>query len=328
MPDRPQTRTAINLEDPWPSDDALSDALRFVRVVGAFYGHSELTEPWGLTLPALPEHVWFHAPIRGSCRLESEGVATYTLQPGDFALVPHGHGHRLRSAEGAPAPSILELERDVVSGRYEVLRHGGGGAAAVLICGAVRLDDAAAADLRRMLPHTLLIGRTESRHAQRLHHLLAVMAAEVGDRRPGGEAVVTRLADALVLLAIRAWIEHDPAAHDGWLAALRDRHIGLALQLIHRNPEQRWTLDSLARRVAMSRSAFAERFTGLVGEPAMQYALRWRMQRAVVALRDEGLSVAQVAHQLGYTSDAAFSRAFKRVIGVSPGAVRRGGIPT
>jgi AraC-like DNA-binding protein len=156
---------------------------------------------------------------------------------------------------------------------------------------------------------------------------LRLMAAEARELRPGGEAVITRLGDILVIQAIRSWIETDPAARTGWLGALQDRQIGRAISLIHRDPGRAWTVASLADEVAMSRSAFAARFTELVGEPAMQYVSRWRMHVAVDSLREEGATVAELADRLGYRSEAAFSRAFKRIVGASPGAVRRGAYP-
>ena len=149
------------------------------------------------------------------------------------------------------------------------------------------------------------------------------MAVEAGELRPGGEAVITRLGDILVIQAIRAWMESDPAAQRGWLGALQDPQIGRAISNIHRDPARNWTVASLAQEMAMSRSAFAARFTELVGEPVMRYVARWRMHVAVAALKEEGATVGQLADRLGYRSEAAFSRAFKRVIGVSPGAIRR-----
>ena len=137
--------------------------------------------------------------------------------------------------------------------------------------------------------------------------------------------MITRLADILVDPGDPIWIETDPAARTGWLGALQDRQIGRALALIHREPARAWTVASLADELAMSRSAFAARFTELVGEPAMQYVTRWRMHVAAVALRDEGATVGELARRLGYRSEAAFARAFKRVVGVPPGAVRREG---
>ena len=152
---------------------------------------------------------------------------------------------------------------------------------------------------------------------------LGLMAAEAREPRPGGEAVITRLGDILVIQAIRSWIETDPAARTGWLGALQDPQIGRAMALIHRDPARAWTVASLADELAMSRSAFAARFTELVDEPAMQYVTRWRMHVALTSLQDEGATVAELAGRLGYRSEAAFARAFKRVVGSPPGAVKR-----
>lgn len=321
---RSATTGTVDPLDPWPSDDPLGDALRYVKMTGAFYCRSELTEPWGLTLPPLPEHYWFHAPIRGRCWLEADGHDACLLEAGGLALVPHGEGHRLRSEPGVAAPEILTLEREPMSGRYERLRHGGGGEAAVMICGAVRLDGPGAPNLRRLLPPLLVVGPAATPEPDRVHTLLGLMGAEAEAQRVGSEAVVTRLADVVVTLAVRAWMESDTGGRTGWLAALRDKQIGRALTLMHRQPGLPWTVGTLARRVAMSRSAFAARFRELVGEPPIRYLARWRMQLAHTALRDEGVSVSRLAQRLGYQSEAAFSRAFKRTMGVPPGAVRRG----
>ena len=150
------------------------------------------------------------------------------------------------------------------------------------------------------------------------------MAAEAREPRLGGEAVITRLADILVIQAHpRVAGDASPARGTGWLGALQDEQIGRAIALIHREPARDWTVDSLARELAMSRSAFAARFTALVGEPAIAYVTRWRMQVAIAALRDERTTIAELAARLGYRSEAAFARAFKRETGMPPGAVRR-----
>ena len=308
--------------DPWAPADPLAEALHFLRMSGAFYCRSELTEPWGLTLPPMPGYMWFHAPISGPLLLESRD-AEQPLRPGDFALVPHGEGHLLRSEPDAPVPGILELEREQVSDRYEILRHGGGGAPGTLICGAVRFDHPAARNLIEHLPPTIHLEAAGSAQPDWMQATLRLMAVEAKELRPGGEAVITRLADILVVQAIRSWLESDPTAQTGWLGALQDRQIGRAIALIHREPARPWTVASLARELSMSRSAFAARFTELVGEPVMQYVARWRMQVATDALRDDGATVGELAHRLGYRSEAAFARAFKRVMGVPPGAVRR-----
>jgi AraC-like DNA-binding protein len=320
---QPCILVVIDALDPFPPSDPLGEALHFLRMNGAFYCRSELTAPWGLTLPPMPGYLWFHVVTAGRLWLETGDDDTGCIQLGDLALVPHGEGHVLRSEPGAPAPGILDLERELVSDRYEILRHGEGGAPTSLICGAVRFEHPAAGKLLEILPRTIHIEASISPRLEWMQSMLRLMASEAGELRPGGEAVITRLGDILVIQAIRAWMESDPAAQRGWLGALQDPQIGRAISLIHRDPARNWTVASLAEELAMSRSAFAARFTELVGEPVMSYVARWRMHVAVAALKDEGATVGQLADRLGYRSEAAFSRAFKRVIGVSPGAVRK-----
>jgi AraC-like DNA-binding protein len=313
----------IDAIDPFPPSDPLGEALHFLRMNGAFYCRSELTAPWGLTLPPMPGYLWFHVVTAGGLWLETGDEEGGWIQLGDLALVPHGAGHVLRSQPGASAPGILDLERELVSDRYEILRHGEGGTPTGLICGAVRFDHPAAGNLLEILPKTVHIEASSSPRLEWMQSMLRLMASEASELRPGGEAVITRLGDILVIQAIRAWMESDPAAQQGWLGALQDPQIGRAISLIHRDPARNWTVASLADELAMSRSAFAARFTELVGEPVMSYVARWRMHVAVATLKEEGATVGQLADRLSYRSEAAFSRAFKRVIGVPPGAVRR-----
>jgi AraC-like DNA-binding protein len=171
----------------------------------------------------------------------------------------------------------------------------------------------------------ICIEASSSPQMEWIQSMLRFMASEAKALRLGGETIITRLADILVIQAIRSWIEQDPAAQTGWLRALQDKQIGRVISLIHRDSARAWTVASLAAEVAMSRSAFAARFTELVGEPPMHYVARWRMHVALTWLKEEGAALGELAIRLGYQSEAAFSRAFKRFIGVSPGAVRRGG---
>jgi AraC-like DNA-binding protein len=313
----------VDAIDPFPPLDPLGEALHFLRMNGAFYCRSELTAPWGLTLPPMPAYVWFHVVTSGRVMLQAGQADARWLGPGDLALVPHGEGHVLAGERGTPAPGILDLEREQVSDRYEILRHGGGGAPTTLICGAVRFDHPAARNLVAALPHMIHVEAGSSTQIEWMQSTLRLMAAEARTLRPGGEAVITRLGDILVIQAIRSWIDTDPGARTGWLGALQDRQIGHAITLIHRDPARAWTLASLADEIAMSRSAFAARFTDLVGEPAMTYVARWRMHLALDELSEHGATVGELAGRLGYRSEAAFARAFKRVVGIPPGAVKR-----
>jgi AraC-like DNA-binding protein len=304
--------------------EPLGEALHFLRMSGTFYCRSEFTAPWALALPPFADCMMFHVVTAGQCWLEVEGAEACLLQPGDLALVAHGEGHLLASEPGAPAGKLFDLPRERISERYEILRHGGGGAPTTVICGVVRFDHPAAQDLVRLLPRYLRVDAWSSPETEWIQSTLRLIGAEARELRAGGETVITRLADVLVIQAVRSWLARDPASHRGWLGALRDKQIGRAIALVHRDPGQDWTLARLAARVGMSRSAFAARFTQLVGETAMRYVTRWRMNAATLWLeRDDG-SLAELASRLGYESEAAFSRAFKRFKGISPGALRHG----
>jgi AraC-like DNA-binding protein len=303
--------------------DSLGEALHFLRMNGIFYSRCELTAPWGLTLPPFDACMMFHVVTEGQCWLDVEGADPCLMRPGNLALVPHGEGHRLLAAPGLRAPGLFDVPREQVSDRYEIIRLGGGGTATTLICGVVRFDHPAAHHLIRLLPRVISVDAWSSPEMEWIQSTLRFIAAEARELRAGGETVITRLADILVIQAIRSWIARDPAAQTGWLGALRDKQMGHAIAAVHRDPTGNWTLTSLAAKAGMSRSAFAARFTQLVGEPAMRYVTRWKMNTALMWLREDDAPLAELASRLGYESEAAFSRAFKRCIGQSPGATRR-----
>ena len=317
---------AKSINAPWGRpDDTLGEALHFLRMDGVFYCRSELKGRWGAGIPAMPGHLWFHVVTEGEGWLDlgESDTEACLLRPGAFVLIPHGQGHRLWSEPGVPTPDVLELDREPLSERYEILRHGRGEGRTNMICGALSYTHPATRALIEALPDRILIDALHASRMEWMQGTLRLIAEESREPRPGGEALITRLGDILVVQAIRSWIETDPAARAGWLGALRDRQIGRAIALIHRRPAEAWSVASLARHAAMSRSAFAARFTELVGEPVMRYVTRWRMYVAMDALKAQNASVAEVAGRLGYQSEAAFSRAFKRVLSVSPGSIRR-----
>ncbi|QXQ12791.1 AraC family transcriptional regulator [Skermania piniformis] len=308
-------------DQPWQPRDRLGEALYLVRMRGVFYSQTDATAPWGLDLPPFADCLAFHVVTHGHCRLEVADSPPVLLRAGDLALVPHGRGHLLRSEAGAAIIGrVDELPQLMVSEHYSLLRCGGGGAATTLICGVVGFDEPAVGRVLDVLPPVIHV---EPGDAQaRIQDAVRLMTAELRELRPGGEAVTTRLADILVIEAIRSWLELDPAAHSGWLGALEDPQIGRAIGAVHRNPGGPWTVESLAREAAMSRSAFAARFTELVGESAMRYVTRYRMELAQARLARGDTTVAEVARNLGYLSEASFSRAFTRATGSTPGALR------
>ena len=304
--------------------DAVGQALRFLRMSGTFYCRSELRAPWGVTVPSMPGHMWFHVVLEGTAWLEvGEQSDQQPLRRGMLVLLPRDCPHRIRSAPDVPAQDVSCLKREKVNDGYEILRYGHHGERTTLFCGAVRFGDQMARTLVEALPPAMVIDVSNSPQMDWMQSTLRLIAAEAQALQPGHEAVLTRLGDVLAIQAIRSWIQAHPPMRAGWIAALQDPKIGRAISLIHRDPGRAWTLAEVARQVAMSRSAFAARFTELVGESMMHYLTRWRMHVALESLRHNGTPVAEVAERLGYRSKAAFSRAFKRVVTTSPGAVRR-----
>ena len=308
------------MESVWNSHDTVGEALNGMRMSAVVYCRSDVTAPWGVSLPPMQDCLLFHFMSAGECVLEHDTAGTRTLTAGEFVLVPHGARHRILSAPGADAPDLFSLPREMHGERFEVLRFGGGGAPATLICGAIRFSGFAARRLVAMLP--ALVSMPAGSRAQAL---LQWIGTESLHPQAGGEAVIARLADVLVIEAIRHWIAQSPA-ECGWLGALKDPQIGRALALVHGNAQRSWTLEELAGTVAMSRSAFSARFTELVGEPAMQYVRNWKMHVAADCLREENLALIEVAERVGYQSEAAFCRAFKGSMGVAPGAMRTRGL--
>ncbi len=317
-----------------PPTDPLGETLHLLQLTGTLYCRAELTAPWGVEVPSLggcnnvdqgllDGLMTFQVVTEGACWLEVEGEAPRLLRQGSLTVLPHGTAHRLRSALDAELEPLFAIPVEKISERYEVMRYGGGGARTQMTYGVVRFDHAAAHRLVALLPRVLEMPEAEGETRRWLESTLHFVVLEAGGLRPGGETVITRLADVLVILAIRAWIESAPQAQHGWLGALRDAQIGRALALIHREPGRAWSLPSLATAAGMSRSAFSSRFADLVGEPVMRYVTRWRMQLARMHLRTGTEPLAQIAARLGYQSEAAFSRAFTRTFGAAPGGLRR-----
>ena len=297
---------------------AVADALRHITITGVFYCPSYLHEPWGGTVPPMPGCVWFHVVTSGHCELVVGGDRVH-LQSGDLALVPHGAGHRIEAGGPTEYPSIPDLPHDEQSDNYAVLRYGDDGPLTELVCGGLRLEHPSARRLLDGLPpivHVRTVRRTV------LGATLDLLAEEVRSREVGSEAVISRLCDVLVIQAIRHWMTSSEATGSPWLRAMGDPQIGLALAALHAEPAVPWTVESLASRAAMSRSAFAARFRELLGQPVMGYLTELRLQLAVDLLHRSDRTVAEVATAVGYESDASFSRVFKRHLGTSPRQMR------
>jgi AraC-like DNA-binding protein len=304
------------------SVDPLGEALHALRMSSTFCCRSELTAPWGIEMPAMPDSLMFHVVVKGSYVIRFLNGDTRELQTGDFILLPHGQEHSVMDSLDSKVINIFELERELISPRYELLRHGGGGKQTNLICGAVSVKDPAAQRVVGLLPK-IIVMQTNTPENDWLLGTIRLMMSEAESLKPGGDTIITRVSDILVVQAIRHWLEHDPLAKTGWLGALSDTQIGSAIAQIHRQPTYPWSVESIAEKVGMSRSGFARRFMDLVGEPPMQYIRKWRFQVATGWLKETDMPLAEIAEKLDYESEASFNRAFKKFKGSTPGALRR-----
>jgi AraC-like DNA-binding protein len=301
-------------------DDLLSEVLCDLRLANASYGRSELTAPWGITIP-FREGVRFHFVADGECWIQAKGLEPLLLEKGDVLLLPHGTEH-VMSDQLKRSPIKLADARPTLlgNGTYE-LRAGGGGARSLIVCCTIGFEGPTANPLLELLPEIIHVRSADHDNAD-FPSLLAMMAREVGEQRIGSATVMARLADIVVTQVIRTWVETRSTELTGWLAAIRDPQIGSALARIHRSPGEDWTIDRLAAVSGLSRSRFSQRFKDLLSVSPARYLLQWRLRLAASWLRNGYMPVSQVASQLGYESEASFSRAFKRLLGVSPGSVR------
>ena len=302
--------------------DPLGEVLHQLRLNGSLYCRSELTKPWSIEMPVLEASMMFHIVTSGQCWIQVGLAEPSLLRKGSLALIPHGKGHVISSSLDSNKVGLFDLEVEKISERYEVLRYGGGGELTQLTCGVVSFDHVAGQKLINQLPELLVIDSWDMDRESWLESTLRFIAQEARELKPGGVTVLTHLADIIIIQAIRTWLDRAPEANTGWLAALRDKQIGASLAAIHREPGKNWTVESLASEVGMSRSGFSARFTELIGDSAKSYLTHWRMQLAKARLLEQSVPLGILSEELGYNSEAAFCRAFKRIIGVSPGGIQ------
>ncbi len=329
------------------SADALSDVLRAVRFRGALFYYVEGASPWvaeappareiiPAILPGAEHMIEFHGIVKGSCWAAVTGEPPVRLEAGDVVLFPQGDAHVMSSAPGlrgpgadrefyfSPRPPQLPYSLSLEESRVTTARLDGGGRdRATLACGFLGLDARPFNPLLAALPRVLRVPGSALGADSWVTTFLRAVVAESNERRPGGEAVLERMSEMLFVEVLRRHIDSLPAEQTGWLAGMRDPAVGRVLGLLHERPAEPWTLERLGEEAGMSRSSLHERFAHFIGQPPMQYLARWRMQLAAGLLRDTSRKVAEVALAVGYESEAAFSRAFKREVGVSPGAWRR-----
>ncbi len=314
--------TRLSDSRPPPTPDPLSEVLQDLRPSGVSYGHCRLTRPWGVEFPAEPT-ARLHLVVAGESWLRTATFGPTRLGPGDVVLLPTSLPHAMADTPHGLTKPLSQLAHEEIGDRVYRLEGGGGsGSETLMACCSVSFGQPALHPLLALMPPVIHVCRAMLDDPT-LPPLLDAMASEVIDRRVGAATILARLADVVITRLIRTWVEARCADTSGWLAAIRDPKIGLALAAMHRRPEHSWSVAKLAKLAGLSRSMFSERFAAVMGVPPAQYLASWRMHLASGWLRDERLTVAQISARLGYESEPSFSRAFKRHVGVPPSALRR-----
>lgn len=310
--------------------DALAELLETVHLRGNLYCRSDLRAPWGMALPA-SDRAGFHVLRRGRCWLLPPEAADWEpllLEAGDLVVLPRGDAHVLADQPDTPALPLVELiERQAAAGEACgvgcPLRLGGDGDRVDLICGYFGFDRGTAHPMLAVLPPLIVLRGEGGRPLPWLETTLELIAGEMKSGRVGAEALINRFTEALFIQVLRAHLEQGREPEPSWLAGLRDERIASALGAMHGRPGETWSVPALASESGMSRSAFSARFQELVGESPLQYLTRWRMQVAAGHLREGRMSIAEIAAAVGYQAEASFSKAFKKLLDVAPGAYRR-----
>ncbi len=329
------------------SRDTLSDLLRAVRLHGAVFFHIECADPWVVEnphasdlipaiMPGVDHLMEFHGVASGSAWAAIVGEEAIRLDEGDFVLFPHGDRHVMSSAPGlrakvvdpgmffAPKPHQLPFSLSVKEQGLPTLRpEGEGKERTTMVCGFLGCDAKPFNPLLASMPRVLRIPGLAAGGHSWVGGFLRSAVEESNRKRPGGEAVLERMSEMMFVEVLRRYVDTLPPDQTGWLAAMRDAAIGRALALMHEKPAEAWTIERLGEETALSRSALHERFVHFLGQPPIQYLAQWRMQLAAASLRDTDAKVIEIAYEVGYENEAAFSRAFRRAVGESPAAWRR-----
>lgn len=318
------------------SVDVLSEVLSAVRLTSSVFFDVTASSPWVAEAPPSSQlaqaiqpgaqhAIEYHVLTRGNCWItvvDGEPIDPVFMQEGDIALIPHGEAHVLSSKPGMRTQLDLDAfqsANDAESLPFRLRTGAEGGGDATLICGFFTCDVRPFNPLLGALPRLMCVGHaTSSAGETLLRQLILTISHAATDRRSGAQSVLNKLSELILIEAIRVYMEDLSADDTGWLSGLRDPLVGRAITLLHAKPDSPWTLDGLASECGASRSALVGRFTQLIGYPPIQYLTRWRMQLAAKRLSEGGVKIAAVAREVGYDSEAAFSRAFKKYSGLPP----------
>lgn len=300
-------------------NDVLSEVLTLIRLRGELVYTAFLGEPWGLQFQ--PGSAHFHFIKAGKAWVTPAGGNPTEVSEGDLVLLPLGKGHVVADAPDSPAKRIETVAAEHFHRDELVLRYGGGENIAQIIGGFFSFEGSSLPAVMSVLPPLIHIPRSDAGAPPWLEAISRFLISEAQQQDPGSSLMISRLIDLLVIRTLRSWAATE-ANRIGWLGGLGDERIGRVLSAVHADPSRNWTVQSFAKIAGMSRSIFAERFTGTVGEPPLRYLSRWRLTLAADLLRNSGLKVTEVAYRSGYASDASFSRAFKAHFGYAPSELK------
>jgi AraC-like DNA-binding protein len=297
--------------------DLLTTVLNSLQFKGRVFCYSQFTAPWALKLPA-GEFAHFHVCKSGQGWIKVEGMdQQIQLASGDLVILPHGNAHILRDSPKSKAVGLDQLLKRR-SPTDNVVRHGGGGSETIAICGSFKFENEVGNPILSLLPALIHVPQSDRQTCLWLEPILRGLAHEAQNPTMGSGSLINHLTGVMFVQAVRAWIQRQPQGAGGWLGALRDSQISSALNVMHQQPAQDWTIAKLASEVGMSRSPFATKFATLVGEPPLSYLTHLRMNLAADYLRNGPLRISEIAGRVGYESQASFSNAFKRNFAISP----------
>ncbi len=301
--------------------DVLTDVLNALELKGWISARRELTPPWRYDFAASQDMI-FHLLSSGGCYLSVEGDPTpLRVEDGAVLLFPFGHAHSTCDELTSPLTQVVHVAYSAQR-EYQGWPSASDESKMVVLCGAFHVEHPGAFPLLHSLPKVIHIPAEQGRTVQGFAEIVHLIAREAATPRLGAEVMLRRLTELLFIHVIRVWVEQQAGASRGWVAALRDQPISTALGLIHQSPERGWKVEELAEAVALSRSEFSARFTRLVGEPPITYLTRWRMNKATRLLKNN-VQMEKIAELLGYESEVAFRKAFKREVGMPPARYRK-----
>jgi len=313
--------------------DVLSEVLKVVKLQGAMFFNGEFSRPWSFCSPASPviapylvpgaRHVIvYHLLTEGHASARLVDGERILLEAGDIVIFPHGDAHILENGPSAKSVDMAKEVARIVAQGLKLSRSGGGGEITKFVCGFMACEPRLSQVFLSGLPPVFKVSIRNDGSGRWLENSIRFSVNEADASRAGGEAVLAKLSEVLFVETLRTYIAHLPPEQTGWLAGARDSEVGRSLALMHRNPAQPWTIASLAKEAGVSRSVLAERFRHFLNEPPMAYLTRWRLQLGAQMLVSTSYSVAQIASEVGYESEAAFNRAFKREFEAPPARFR------